>query len=113
MVTPNGFRSAFQTLGATHGGPVVCIFGGAQQADLIVVAVGAAPWPGELVGAMPEHKNIHDLLRHDGNFCAKSGAKSQIHHRLREAAWVHYQRVCPSSACTDKRLVIICLACGG
>src|SRR5208337_238479 len=38
-------------LGTAHGGPVVLVFGGAQQANLIVVAVGTAAGPGELVGA--------------------------------------------------------------
>src|ERR1017187_7114776 len=57
-----------QALGAAHGGPVILVLGGAQQTNLIVVSVSAAPWPGELVGAWPQHKKVHDFLRHDGYF---------------------------------------------
>ena len=69
--------SVLQALGAAHGGPVIFIFGRAQQTDLIVVSVSPAAWPGKLVGASPEHKDIHDLLRHDGYFRAL-GVGSQI-----------------------------------
>jgi hypothetical protein len=55
-------------LGAAHGRPVILVFRGAQHANLIIVSIRAAPWPGELVRAAPEHKNIHDFLRHDGYF---------------------------------------------
>jgi hypothetical protein len=70
MTTPDdGVRlGMLHALRAAHGGPVILVLGGAQHANLIVVSVSAAPWPGELVGATPEHKNIHDFLRHDGYF---------------------------------------------
>jgi hypothetical protein len=58
-----GMRDA---LGAAHGGPVIFVFRRAQQANLVIVAVRTAARPGELVGATPEHKHIHNLLRHDG-----------------------------------------------
>jgi hypothetical protein len=70
MTTPDGGfgLGVFQALGAAHGGPVILVFGCAQQANLVVVSVGTAPWPGEFVGAAPKHKHIHDFLRHDGYF---------------------------------------------
>jgi len=76
--TGHGFGvGVLQALGAAHGGPVIFIFGRAQQTDLVVVSVSTAAWPGELVGASPEHKDIHDLLRHGGYFRAL-GVGSQI-----------------------------------
>ncbi len=67
-----------QALGAPHGGPVILVLGGAQQANLIVVPVSAASWPGELVGAAPKHKNIHDFLRHEGYFRANSDLGREV-----------------------------------
>jgi len=76
--TGHGFGvGVLQALGAAHGGPVIFVFGRTQQTDLIVVSVSTAAWPGELVGASPEHKDIHDLLRHGGYFQAL-GVGSQI-----------------------------------
>ena len=69
--------SMLQALGAAHRGPVIFVFGRAQQADLVVISVSTAAWPGELVGASPEHKDIHDLLRHGGYF-RTLGVSSQI-----------------------------------
>ena len=70
MITPNGgFRlTMLHALSAAHGSPVILVFGCAQQTDLIIVSVRTAARPGEFVGATPEHKNIHDFLRHDGYF---------------------------------------------
>src|SRR4029077_20904642 len=52
-------------LGPAHGSPVVLIFNGTQQANLVVVAIGGTPGPGELVGTAPESEDIHEFLRHD------------------------------------------------
>src|SRR5260370_23331293 len=64
-----GFRfGVFYALGAAHGGPVVLVFGRAQQANLVIFAVGATPRPRKFVRTPPHHKNIHEFLRHEGYF---------------------------------------------
>jgi len=85
MAAPDGGfgLGMLQALGAAHGGPIIFVLGSAQQANLVVLAVSAAAWPGELVGAAPKHKNIHDFLRHDGYFRADhaSGRRAIITRR--------------------------------
>src|SRR5581483_2651538 len=68
------------TFRAAHGGPVVLVFRGAEQANLIVVAIGGTAWPGELVGAAPKHKHIHDFLWHVQYFQAQQ-PQTHGHHR--------------------------------
>src|SRR4029077_5778290 len=70
MTAPHGGLglAMLHPLGATHGRPVILVLGGTQQTNLIEVSVITAARPGEFVGATPEHKNIHDFLRHDGYF---------------------------------------------
>jgi hypothetical protein len=81
----------FQALGAAHGRPIVLIFGCAQQTDLVILSVSTASWPGELVGASPEHKNIHDFLRHE----VTSGPweRRKPHHLPNRSSWEGYFRV--------------------
>jgi hypothetical protein len=63
-----GLGLAFDAPGAAHGSPVVLVFGGTEQAHLVVIAVGSAAGPGELVGAAPKHEHVHEFLRHGGYF---------------------------------------------
>src|SRR6266852_6348623 len=50
---------AVLTLDSPHALPVVLVFSGAYQTDLIVMAVGSPPRPREFVGAAPKHEYIH------------------------------------------------------
>jgi carbon-monoxide dehydrogenase large subunit len=54
-----GFRSAGHALDPLHRFPVVLVLCRAQQAHLVVVAVGSAPGPGKFVGAAAKHEDIH------------------------------------------------------
>src|SRR5712692_6872111 len=38
-------------LDAPHGLPIVLVLGGTEQANLIVMAIGGPPWPGEFMRA--------------------------------------------------------------
>jgi hypothetical protein len=74
-----GFRfGVFYALGAAHRRPVVLVFGRAQQANLVIFAVGATPRPGKLVRTPPKHKNIQEFLRHDGYFRTGSNAERRL-----------------------------------
>src|ERR1051326_1534937 len=87
-----GFRlRMLHPLGTAHRGPVIFVFRGAEQAHLVVVAIGSAARPGEFVGAAPKHKHIHEFLRHE--FTSGSvQPRTQRHHRPNLGVWVGYYR---------------------
>jgi hypothetical protein len=51
-------------LSAAHRRPIVFVFCGTKQADLIKLSVGGAPWPRKLMRATAQEENIEQLLRH-------------------------------------------------
>lgn len=59
-----GLGLVLHALDTAHRSPVVLVLRGAQEADLVVVAVSATARPGKLVGAAPKHKNFHKFLGH-------------------------------------------------
>src|SRR5579862_963251 len=48
----------FDALNSAHRLPVVLVFDGTGEADLIVLTVGCPPRPGKLVGAAAKHEYI-------------------------------------------------------
>src|SRR3984957_2119230 len=70
--------------GAAHGGPIVFIFRGAQQADLVVIAIATTARPGKFVRAAPQHKHIHEFLRHCYNVRFKEPSDAGPSSRLNQ-----------------------------
>src|SRR4029077_16558784 len=93
MAAPHrGLRlGMFPALRPAHGRPVIFVFRGAQQADLVIVAIATTTRPGKLVRAAPKHKHIHEFLRH----VITSGLpnpRMQAHHLSKPSLWIGYFR---------------------
>ena len=64
-----------------HGRPVVLVLRGAQQADLVEVAIRGLSRPGELMGTTAEEKNVEQLLWHGSLALPVCNPGNHIMHR--------------------------------